>query len=144
MTLDQEKITYASHPREYRAAHTWIRKQSGKALRCHFGKEHISKRYEWANLSGLYIHDTSDWLPLCVSCHRKLDFTEEIREKLRTSHLGKRGGTRSVKMFDLRGVFIKEYEAIADASRDLGILRTSICNCLAGKAKTAGGYIWQI
>lgn len=28
------------------------------------------KKYEWANLSGEYKTERSDWLRLCVSCHR--------------------------------------------------------------------------
>lgn len=143
MNIDQQKITYKTHPKEYRSAHNWVYKNSGKALYCYFDKSHKSKRFEWANLSGLYLHDMSDWLSLCVSCHKKLDFTEETRLNLRNSHLGKRGRIRSVKRFNLQGILIREYKAIADASRELGILRTSIANCLAGKAKSAGGYIWQ-
>ena len=41
------------------------------------------------------------------------------------------------------GKFIREYEAISDAQRKLGILKTSIVNALSGKSKLAGGFIWK-
>lgn len=37
-------------------------------LQCNTGK------FEWANKSGDYKRDLSDWLRLCISCHRKYDF----------------------------------------------------------------------
>lgn len=35
------------------------------------------KRYEWANISGEYKRDRSDWVMLCPSCHRKIDMGKE-------------------------------------------------------------------
>lgn len=39
-------------------------------------KEAISR----ANKSGEYLRDLSDWLSLCVSCHRKYDFKFNIKK----------------------------------------------------------------
>lgn len=38
---------------------------------------------DWANITGNYTDDIKDYLPLCRSCHIKLDYTEERREKIR-------------------------------------------------------------
>lgn len=35
------------------------------------------------------------------------------------------------------------YNNVTEASRNTGISRTSITNCLSGLSKTAGGYIWK-
>lgn len=34
-------------------------------------------RYEWANISGEYKRERSDWVMLCPSCHRKIDMGKE-------------------------------------------------------------------
>ena len=41
------------------------------------------------------------------------------------------------------GNLISKWNSIAEASRNLHILVTSICNCLSGRTKTAGGFIWK-
>lgn len=52
--------------------------------------------------------------------------------------------TNSVKVIQLSkdGTVLKTWDNIASAPRDLSILVTSICNCLSGRSKTAGGYRW--
>lgn len=37
----------------------------------------------------------------------------------------------------------KIYKSITEATKELGLSRTSISNCLSGRAKTAGGYHWE-
>lgn len=74
----------------YRAKHMWIVKHYGKANKCEqkgcsypkvvdAGRRIIEKpsRYEWANISGEYKRDRSDWVMLCPSCHRKIDMGKE-------------------------------------------------------------------
>ena len=55
----------------YRNLHKFIEKQLGKPNTCqHCGKSNLSgKLIHWANKSGLYLRDLSDWLRLCVRCH---------------------------------------------------------------------------
>ena len=50
--------------------------------------------------------------------------------------------SKSIKMF-LNGKLIKQFDSIMDAERELGIWNSSICSCLKGKNKTAGGYEWR-
>lgn len=52
----------------YYALHAWIIRNWGKATKCVNG--HIAKRYFWANISGEYKRDTSDWHELCQSCNQ--------------------------------------------------------------------------
>lgn len=51
----------------YSSLHYWVRKVLGKAIRC--VNKHIAKRYVWANISGKYRRDISDWQSLCQSCN---------------------------------------------------------------------------
>lgn len=57
----------------YMAVHYWVAKQWGKPSNCEHCDEPNSKRFEWANLSGKYLKERSDWARLCASCHRRYD-----------------------------------------------------------------------
>lgn len=60
---------------QYHAVHWWVNKQFGKPTECEECGliDNNSRRFHWANLSGLYKKDRSDWLRLCVSCHKLMD-----------------------------------------------------------------------
>ena len=51
---------------------------------------------------------------------------------------------RSKPLFGINKVsgLILEFPSIAEASRQTGINKGNICNCLKGKANSAGGYVW--
>lgn len=59
----------------YVAKHMWIIKYYGKAHKCENPdcKSRNAKRFEWANISGNYLRDVSDYKMMCPSCHRKMD-----------------------------------------------------------------------
>jgi len=63
----------------YFALHAWIRRNLGKAKKCeHCGKEsHLNKNgrncIHWANKSHKYKRELTDWISLCVKCHKKYD-----------------------------------------------------------------------
>lgn len=50
---------------------------------------------------------------------------------------------RSVLQYNLGKELIAEYDNITTAANSTNIGRTSINNCLHGRSKTAGGYIWK-
>jgi hypothetical protein len=54
----------------YFLKHAWIRKHYGKANHCKNPDcKHISKQFDWANISGKYLREISDYKQLCRSCH---------------------------------------------------------------------------
>ena len=65
----------------YVAKHTWISKQLGKPHFCEeCGNKKLNHRqYHWANKSGKYLRDLSDWIRLCVKCH--LEFDKDNKHK---------------------------------------------------------------
>jgi hypothetical protein len=65
----------------YRALHKWVEFRLGKPRFCeNCGNGNLTHReYHWANISGLYKRQLSDWRRLCVSCHSKFDFKEGKR-----------------------------------------------------------------
>lgn len=58
----------------YHGLHSWIRKILGAPKECELCKTTNARRYEWANKSGEYKRDLSDWRRLCVACHRRTDY----------------------------------------------------------------------
>ncbi len=54
---------------QYDALHDWVRKHLGKPSKCDFCGTTEAKRFEWANKTGEYKRELSDWLRLCKSCH---------------------------------------------------------------------------
>lgn len=60
-----EKASYSAH-------HHWVKYHLGKASKCE-NCNTTGGRYEWANISGEYLRDTSDWAELCIRCHRLID-----------------------------------------------------------------------
>lgn len=62
------------------------------------------------------------------------------------SFLGKFGKEHNMskKVIQIKdGNVVKEYGAMKDAERELGICASNISACCRGKAKTAGGYQWK-
>lgn len=57
----------------YAGVHKWIQRTLGKPNLCSICGITNSKKYEWANISGEYKRDITDWKRLCVSCHRLYD-----------------------------------------------------------------------
>lgn len=74
--------------------------------------------------------------------------SEEQKRRLSESHKGKCVGkenknAKEVCQYDKYGNFIKLWGCISDATRELGISKSSISNCIKGLSKTAGGFIWR-
>lgn len=50
---------------------------------------------------------------------------------------------KKIGKFDKNNNLINIYETITEAGKQNKILNTSIVNCLKGRSKTSGGYIWK-
>ena len=111
----------------------------GKADYCSNNKNHKAKRYDWANISGKYKRDFSDYKPLCRSCHEKMDYTEERRKKV----IGNTNRRVAIDKHDKQDKYIESYPSIREAAAQNNVLYTSIVNNLKGLSKSAGGYIWH-
>ena len=59
----------------YHALHEWVQKELGKPDTCEHCKRSglTGMSIHWANRSQEYKRDISDWIRLCVSCHRVYD-----------------------------------------------------------------------
>lgn len=61
----------------YVAKHSWLTKHYVKGNSCEECGTKDSKRLEWANISGKYLRERSDYKVLCTSCHRKMDLASD-------------------------------------------------------------------
>lgn len=50
---------------------------------------------------------------------------------------------RRVVQCDKDGNFIAEFDSIAEAEKQTGVIHSSIISCCKGKYKQAGGFIWH-
>lgn len=57
----------------YRNLHRWVERKLGKAIKCEFCNVKGKSRYHWASISHNAKRDLSDYIQLCVSCHKKYD-----------------------------------------------------------------------
>ena len=59
----------------YSALHAWIRRKLGKPSICEYcGTIGLNgRKIHWANKSGIYKRESSDWIRLCVPCHKAFD-----------------------------------------------------------------------
>lgn len=51
--------------------------------------------------------------------------------------------TKSILQYDMSGEFIREWDSISSASKELKIRSNNIVTCCSGKYKSSGGYIWK-
>ena len=62
----------------YRTLHNWVVKHRGKPVKCENPNcEKRSDKYQWANKSRKYKRDLSDWIQLCIPCHRQYDMNSK-------------------------------------------------------------------
>lgn len=55
----------------YYALHSWIRRNFGKPEKCQNCKS--IQNIQWCNISGNYTREKTDWMKMCVPCHRMFD-----------------------------------------------------------------------
>ena len=56
---------------------------------------------------------------------------------------GRQEKKKAVDKYDINNNFLKSYNSISDASKDVGVYKSNISACCKGKTKTSGGFIWK-
>ncbi len=68
----------------YRGLHTWVERVLGKPESCEFcSTKGTGHQMHWANVSGEYMRDATDWVRLCPPCHGIFDSTKNSINNLR-------------------------------------------------------------
>lgn len=69
-----KNINWKGDRASYGTLHDWVSLHLGRPKSCtHCKSTDPQKKYQWANISGKYKRDLTDWIRLCVQCHRKMD-----------------------------------------------------------------------
>lgn len=109
-----------------------------------------------------YIDEYHPWFNICKIAGNRLGVkaSESTREKLRQLRIGKtpwnKGiprtdeikrissivNSRPIYQFDKEMNFIREWPSTISASRALSLKPSNIGSVIAGRSKTAGGFIW--
>lgn len=74
-TLAEQNVNWKGEDASYVAKHMWVKYHFGKPQLCEHCGTTEKRMYHWANISREYKRDRSDWLRLCVPCHKKLDIS---------------------------------------------------------------------
>lgn len=79
-----------------------------------------------------------------VSHNHKYSYdTNNRREKMNWKQGKDNKKSKAVLMLDkVSGEILRRFDSIKDVERELNIFNSSICSCLKGRYKTAGGYKW--
>ena len=56
---------------------------------------------------------------------------------------GMNGRAVAVLQYDLKGNYIQEFSSCIEAGKHVGVHRTSISDCINGRSKKSGGYVWR-
>jgi hypothetical protein len=70
-----KSVTWKGDKVSYSGIHKWINKQLGKPTTCEECKTTnlTGHQIHWANISGKYLRESTDWIRLCATCHVKYD-----------------------------------------------------------------------
>lgn len=67
--------------------------------------------------------------------------SERARKNISLSLKGK--GAKPILQYTLEGEFVREWDSIKQASEELNLNASVICNYLKGRFKSAYGYVWK-
>lgn len=71
---EEKSFAWKGNDVGYGGVHMWVKKWLGKPNKCSVcGKVGYGRQMHWANKDHKYRRDLTDWLRLCVECHRKYD-----------------------------------------------------------------------
>lgn len=65
--LGDKSTSWKGENISYSGLHNWIHRKYGNATKCEECRS--TKNIQWANKTGKYLRDRTDWLQLCPSCH---------------------------------------------------------------------------
>lgn len=71
---------------KYSGLHMWVESVLGKPMICWSCGDDNRKKYDWANISGLYKRIKDDWMRLCRSCHKNYDISGKQKNEQNHNH----------------------------------------------------------
>ena len=111
---------------------------SGGEISPMYGRHHSQETIEKMKSNRVYLSGEN-------APHYGKPHSEEAKIKMSQARMGIPNKSVRVKVcqYTKQGEFVNEYEYVDMASKQTGISRSAIENCLCGLSRTAGGYIWK-
>ena len=72
-TAGEKNVNWKGRGASYVSKHMWMSYHFGTPMYCEHCNTTKKRMYHWANVSGEYKREKSDWLRLCVPCHKRYD-----------------------------------------------------------------------
>lgn len=69
-------------------------------------------------------------------------FTEEHKQKISESRRANKHDSKKVAQYTKDGIYLRTWDGMREAEKELGINHSSISKCCRKQQKTAGGFIW--
>lgn len=103
--LGDKNVNWKGDKASYGAIHDYVNYHYGQPQICEQcpAKDLGSRKHQWANISGRYKRDRSDWIRLCAKCHFRYDDREdnfkEFRDlKIRKIMSNNKSGYKNVRV----------------------------------------------
>ena len=111
---------------------------SGGEISPMYGRHHSQETIDKMKSNRVYLSGEN-------APHYGKPHSEEVKIKMSQARMGVANKSVMVKVcqYTKQGEFVNEYEYVGMASKQTGISRSAIENCLCGLSYSAGGYIWR-
>src|SRR3990167_4985047 len=120
----EKNVNWKGKNASYAAKHIWAVNNFGKPIQCEKCGE-TKKKLNWANISGKFKRKRSDWLELCVSCHRKYDYKNGSYHTRGETHLWAKLNEKQIK--EIREKFIpRKHKIVTDLAKEYGVAKSTI------------------
>lgn len=86
----------------YYAKHIWVNNQYGKPGLCERCGTQEDRIYQWANISKEFKRERSDWMRLCIPCHKRFDLARSDYTVVRSDN---QSGVRGVQLVKPTGTW---------------------------------------
>lgn len=87
------------------------------------------------HIDGNKLNNCVNNLEWCTNSENQIHAYKNGLEKPKTQ--------RKIRQYDIDGNYIKSFDYIRNAQKELNIDESSISKCCRGERKSAGGYIWK-
>jgi hypothetical protein len=81
----------------YKTLHNRVRRLYGRPSLCEVCGTTTAKRFEWANVTGVYAIGRENWKRMCHSCHSRFDFTDKHKQALNSGKRGRRESPATIE-----------------------------------------------
>lgn len=90
-----KNVNWRGEDASYFAKHMWINRKFGRPSKCERCNVTEDRVYQWANISKEFKRERSDWMRLCIPCHKRYDLARSDYTKVRSDN---RSGVRGVQL----------------------------------------------